>query len=150
MRRRRWLSIVIVAPVVCGYWLWPPTRDRQVPATALHLAAEGPYLGVSCAQGNSFACDRIGIAVWLSRDDAVVTVTIARRVVALERVSAGEYQGFLQPAGLLAGPSRITPDASGQRWMGRHERPLDIIINARAAGRRFRTRRRVLLHPGWG
>lgn len=150
MRPQRFLSIVILALVACGYWLWPATRDQKVPATALRLAAEGPYLGVSCPQANSFACDRIGIAVWLSRDDAAVTVTIVRRVVALERVSVGEYQGFLQPAGLLAGPSRITPDANGQRWMGRHERPLEILIDARAGEQRLRDRRRVLLHPGWG
>ena len=86
-------------------------------------------MGVACPEANSIACDRIGIAVWLDSAPQRLVASVGGRSVALRdahiRCGADSscprlYQAMLQPAGLLDGALKVTPDEGRYRWLGRH------------------------------
>jgi hypothetical protein len=105
---------------------------------------------------NSFSCDRIGIAVWLRKPAVEVTAAIAGRRVSLDDPdwSVPEqlmYAGFLQPAGLIHGPLKLTADASHDRWIGREPMSVPLTLRiVRKDGTVSTTRLRARLSPGWG
>jgi hypothetical protein len=77
-------------------------------------------MGVSCRTPNSFACDRVGLAVWLREPAVRVDAAIADQELEPDDpewsgpAEDGErrmFAGFLQPAGLIDGPLQLTPDA---------------------------------------
>jgi hypothetical protein len=123
----------------------------------------GPYVGVDCpAQLNSFKCDRLGVAVQLVRPAASLHVALAGRSIEMRiptGVHAGHgygsrgqfFEGFLQPAGLINGSLRITPDGPGQYWVGKHPRFIELRIAARYSdGTISRTTFKARVMPGWG
>jgi hypothetical protein len=128
----------------------PPTTSRS---DAARLLTQGPYVGVSCRKANSIACDRVGLAVWLAQPAARVGATISGQRVRLHRPRArgGWWEGFLQPAGLLDGALRVTPDRGRYFWQGSHPRSAHVAVTiTRASGTTDRTSVTVPLRPGWG
>ena len=114
-----------------------------------------PYLGVSCPTANSFACDRVGLALWLRGDAKRVSARIAGRPLRLEspdsRVDEPPWIGYLRPAGMLDGALRLTPDRGRFHREGRHPRDARLVINVtRRDGTKLRTRLTVPLRAGWG
>lgn len=109
---------------------------------------------------NSYACDRVGLAVWLEAPATRVEATIARRELALDDpewsgpLKDGERQmfaGFLAPAGLIDGPLGLTEDDGPGRWIGREpvSAPVELRIE-RADGSVVTTRVEAELSAGWG
>jgi hypothetical protein len=112
-------------------------------------------VGVACHTPNSIACDRVGVAVWLRRPAARVAVTVNGLGVRLRLTSRGSgsgwWEGFLQPAGLLDGPLRVTPDHGRYYWQGFHPRNVHVVVKiTRAVGNVDRASATVPLGPGWG
>jgi hypothetical protein len=115
---------------------------------------------VSCHVANSFACDRVGLAVWLREPAARVEAAIEGREVSLDDpewsgpAHDGErrmFAGFLQPAGLIDGPLEVTPDAGPMRWIGRE--PVSAVVELRivdADANTTTTKVEVGLSSGWG
>lgn len=155
-----------------------PVRAPSSPVTHTgRLALERkPYIGVSCKRPNDFACDRVGLAVWLRPPAAAQLVaTISGRRVALQLPCArstngrpcatfcrepevrrsqpcGTYfEGFLRPAGLMEGPLKVKPDRGHARWIGTNA-PVAIVrlVAHYRDGRTAQTKLRVSLSPGWG
>jgi hypothetical protein len=120
-----------------------------------------PYLGVACPGPNSLACDRVGLAVWLVRPAARVTASVAGLPVHM-RIPAGfrptpylgprggYWEGFLQPAGLKAGPLRVQPEGGPLTWYGRPPVETSVRITAHYRDGSATTVVRAELHPGWG
>ena len=127
-------------------------------AGAPALLPRRPYLGVACPQANSIRCDRVGLAVWVSRGAAAVTVTatVDGRRLALHRAwrehRGRVWTGFLHPAGLLGdGPLHVTPDRGRYFWAGRHPTTARVAVRVRAPGGAVRVRSLcVPLMAGWG
>jgi len=100
-----------------------PTGATVTPSR--EVLQRSPYMGLACPTPNSFACDRVGLAVWLRDPAAEVHAAIADQDFDLRvpKHYGGRQQtyftGYLQPAGLVNGPLQIEPDASGDRWIGR-------------------------------
>jgi hypothetical protein len=129
-------------------------------ASAHALLSREPYMGVSCPIANSFACDRVGLAVWLREPALSVDAAIAGMELELDDpewsgpVDNGErrmFAGFLQPAGLIDGPLKVTADAGPDRWIGRE--PVSASVDLRIVhdgGATDTTRLEVQLSPGWG
>ncbi len=122
-------------------------------------AAQGAGHGRGVPRANSIACDRIGIAVWLDSVPRRLVASVGVRSVALRdahiRCSADPswrlFLGELQPAGLLDGPLKVTPDEGRHRWFGRHPVEGTLTITATYGdGSRAVATRRVPLAPGWG
>jgi len=139
----------------------PPVPEAPVvPAPAALALPKDPGMGVACREANSVACDRIGIAVWLDSVPQRLVATVDGRSVALrdahivcgrERSCPRLYQGELQPAGLLDGALKVTPDEGRYRWFGRHPVAGTLTITATYRdGSRAVATRRVPLNPGWG
>jgi hypothetical protein len=140
--------------------------DRAAPAagsvtTAAAAAADHgerylsrpPDVGVACPRANSIACDRVGLAVWLERPAERVTATIDGRSLRLRagRPDRAGYEGYLQPAGLLDGSLKVTPDRGRFYWQGSHPRDARLhIVIRRASGATDRVSLSVPLRPGWG
>jgi hypothetical protein len=135
--------------------------DNQLRRVSAEEAlSRDPYMGVSCRIPNSFACDRVGLAVWLREPAARVDAAVAGRHFKLddpEWSEAGEdgerrvFTGFLQPAGLIDGPLQVTADAGPDRWIGRE--PVSASVNlwiVRDSGATTNTTVEVGLSPGWG
>jgi len=125
------------------------------PNGARALFSQPPYVGVACRTANSIACDRVGLAVWLRRPAARVTATINGRHIRLRLANPAHpesgWQGFLQPAGLLDGPLRVTPDRGRYYWQGTHPRDAHVVVTVtRAGGGIDRMSVRVPLRAGWG
>jgi hypothetical protein len=130
----------------------------RVPAK--DVLSRDPYMGVSCRTPNSFACDRVGLAVWLRTPAARVDAAIGGRRLQLDdpewsgRSRDGQrrtFAGFLQPAGLIDGPLHVTADDGPGRWIGRQ--PVSATVDlriVRANGARSTTAVKVGLSPGWG
>ena len=120
------------------------------------LLARFPELGVACPQPNSLACDRIGVGVWLERPAVGVRVAIAGRAVSLHAGGFGGrapkyWEGYPQPAGLLAGPLKVTPDRGRYFWAGSHAKYARLVITVyRTRQPAVTTTRIVQLGPGWG
>ena len=130
-----------------------PARPAEVPSR--RVLRREPYLGVSCPTANSFACDRVGLALWLRGEPQRVTARVAGRPLRLEqpdrRADGPPWIGYLQPAGLLGGALRLTPDRGRFHWEGRHPRDARIVIDVtRRDGAKLRTRLTVPLRAGWG
>jgi len=122
-----------------------------------------PYLGVGrIIKKNKIACDRVDLAVWLTKTAFGFTVTIAGLPVKM-RIPVGfeptpylgpraaYWEGFLQPAGLKTGRLRVRPDRGRYTWYGRH--PVHATVRIAAYYRdvsRAAATVRVLLHAGWG
>ena len=119
------------------------------------LLSRAPYLGVACPEANSIACDRVGLAVWLRHAATSVTATINGRAL---RLRAGRpdgrgawYLGYLQPAGMLDGPLKVTPDRGRYSWQGRHPKDALVSIQIRRTGGRVDDASlSVPLRAGWG
>jgi hypothetical protein len=136
------------------------STGRQARVSADELLSREPYVGVSCRISNSFACDRVGLAVWLRTPAVRVDAAIAARGLELDDpdwsgpVEDGErrmFAGFLQPAGLIDGPLEVTPDAGPDRWIGRE--PVSATVDlwiVREGGAMDATSVDVRLSPGWG
>jgi hypothetical protein len=136
------------------------SADRPVPASAADLLSRDPYMGVSCRVPNSFACDRVGLAVWLRQPAVRVDAAIAGRELELDDPEWSEppengerrmFAGFLQPAGLIDGSLQVSPDAGPDRWIGRE--PVSAIVDLRVVrdgGQPATTQVEVKLSAGWG
>jgi hypothetical protein len=98
------------------------------------LVARAPHLGVACPKANSIACDRVGLAVWLRSPAARLSATIDGRTFALRPPATrdGYWEGFLQPAGMLAHgrAQHVTPDRGRYYWEGRH--PVRAVVHLAA------------------
>jgi hypothetical protein len=162
-RRRLLVAATLIAAVVVAVAVAQSTGDRSIPVApppaALALPRD-PGMGVACPEANSIACDRIGIAVWLDSDPQRLVARVGGRSVALrdahircaaDRSCPRLYQAMLQPAGLLDGALKVTPDEGRYRWLGQHpvEGTLTITATYRDGSRAVATRR-VPLAPGWG
>jgi hypothetical protein len=133
---------------------------RLAEAPADEVLSRDPYMGVACRTANSFACDRVGLAVWLHDPAVLVDAAIAGREVELDDpdwsgpVEDGPrrmFAGFLQPAGLIEGPLRLTPDDGPDRWIGRE--PVSAMVTLRifrSDGTSVTTQLEVGLSAGWG
>jgi hypothetical protein len=127
--------------------------QSQVPAR--RVLRREPYLGVSCPTANSFACDRVGLALWLRGGARHVSAHIAGRALRLAqsdwRGDEPPWIGYMRPAGMLDGGLRVTPDRGRLHWEGRHPRDAHLVIDVtRRDGSKLRTRLTVPLRAGWG
>lgn len=173
-RRRRWtLAVLITGAAVLVAVVATPTRNNAAPGrkpatpppAALALP-RAPGIGVACpGKPNSIACDRVGIAAWVSTTPdrpSRLVASIAGMSVELHDRTDGAfcasrrpcshlYTGYLQHAGLLDGALKVHPDQGRYRWYGRH--PVTGTLRLRATyhnGGTAQTTRRVPLAPGWG
>jgi hypothetical protein len=134
--------------------------DREARTAAEELLSRESYMGMSCRIANSFACDRVGLAVWLREPAVRVDATIAGGELELDDpewsgpVEEGErrmFAGFLQPAGLVDGPLEVTPDGGPDRWFGRDPVTTTVDLSiVRDDGATDTTSVEVPLSPGWG
>jgi hypothetical protein len=127
------------------------------------VLTRAPYLGVSCHQPNSVACDRVGLAVWLRAPAVAVSATIDGRRLALVNPSwsgpahGGRRRmlaGFLRPAGLLHG-GPLGPRADKNHLQGPWSKIPSVFAGVgltieRSPRHYVRTSLRVELSPGWG
>jgi hypothetical protein len=165
-RRRRLLvaaTLVAAVAVAVAVAVAQSAGDRSVPAAAppatLALPRD-PGMGVACPEPNSIACDRIGIAVWLDSAPRRLVARVGGRSVVLRdaHIRCGAdascprlYQAMLQPAGLLDGALKVTPDEGRYRWLGRHPVVGTLTVTATYRdGSRAVATRRVPLARGWG
>jgi hypothetical protein len=143
------LRIAPPAPRSAAVWV-PPRR----------VLARAPTMGVACPRPNRFACDRVGLAVWLRRPAVAVEARIGERPLrlddaewsgALRHGRRRMFAGFLQPAGLLAGPLRLHADDGPGRWVGHRAVRAGVELLIERSPRRFvRTSLSVPLAAGWG
>jgi hypothetical protein len=123
------------------------------------------YMGVACPQPSSIRCDRVGLAVWLTKRAARLEASIAGRPVGMrwratvDAVDYGAtkhrrleyYEGYLSPAGLIDGPLRVRPDRGRYHWIGGHRPTGRVRLVARYRnGSSARARLHVGLAAGWG
>jgi hypothetical protein len=150
----RWLVIPIsLLLAACGA---EPREPAARPAA--DLLSHPPYLGVACAEPNSIACDRVGLAVWLRRPARRVTATIGSARFALDDErwrgdSRGDaHIGYLQPAGLRGdGPLGVRVDEPPDRLERADAATPRVVLHITLADRRVvKITTRVGLHPGWG
>ena len=166
-RRRLLVAGALVAAVAVAAALSVALGDRQpapvapaAPAPAALALPKDPGMGVACPEPNSVACDRVGIAVWLDSEPQRLVASVGGRSVTLrdahircgdDRACPRLYQGELQPAGLLDGALKVTPDEGRHRWFGRHPVTGTLTVTATYRdGSRAAATRRVPLSPGWG
>lgn len=126
---------------------------QEVPSR--RLLSREPDVGVACPRANSIACDRVGLALWLAVPARRVTATIDGRALRLHptrwRNKQAPWIGYLQPAGLLDGELRVTPDRGRDHWEGRHPKHARVVVRiTRPDGTRAVTRLTVALRAGWG
>ncbi len=167
-RRRRWavsaallVTCVAAAAAIVASRSGPGDRAGDGSAAAgirpLHLS-RAPGIGVACPRAaNSIACDRVGIAVFLTAPDARLVATIKGFSIVLRNQSTDGcrpdcfYAAYLRRAGLLHGAIPVQPDAGRDRWYGRH--PVSVTVRLVATyrdGSRAATTRHVELSPGFG
>jgi len=137
----------------------PRAASKAGGASVKEILRRDPYMGVSCRVPNSFACNRVGLAVWLREPAVRVRAAIAGRAFSLDdpqwsgraQHERRTFAGFLQPAGLIDGPLQVTPDAGPDRWIGREpvSAPVKLWI-VRDHGPPITTTVHVRLMPGWG
>jgi len=148
----------LVGALSMGLVAAAPAPAATAPA---HVLARVPYLGVACPVPNSIACDRVGLAVWLTRPARTVSATIGGRRFTLDdpRWSGPARHGLRRtlagsprPAGLTrAGPLRVIPDGPHGRWAGGH--PVSAFVELAVDyghGMQVAVRVRLPLHAGWG
>ena len=149
----RSISSVALAVLALG-------AGAQAATAPAHVLARAPYLGVSCRIPDTITCDRVGLAVWLTRPARALLATIGGRSFTLDdpHWSGPAHHGlrrmlagFLHPAGLTHGPLRITPDGPHGYWAGRHPAWMPVRLAVRYGdGARLVLRVRLPLHAGWG
>ena len=151
------VALLVLLLAGCGGGEAAPPARHAAPQAVLSRA---PYLGVACRVPNAFACDRVGLAVWLRRPARAVRARVGGRALRLDdrgwsgRAQRGRrrlFAAFLRPAGLLDGPLRVTADDGPGRYVGR--RPVIARVELRVtddAGATVLTGVRVRLAPGWG
>jgi hypothetical protein len=109
--------------VVAVAWLAACGGDGS-PKLTVPLA-RAPYMGVSCdGRANWIGCDRVGLYVYLDRHVARVRASIEGRAVRMRPARGGldarnNWEGFLRPAGLIAGPLKVEPDRGRYYWFGK-------------------------------
>jgi hypothetical protein len=161
MRRTLGLVVALIAATAgCGDGGEQPPADSGSEVPAAGVLSRDPYLGVSCPEPNRFACDRVGLAVWLEEPAEAIDATVEGRAFALDDpdwsgpLDGGVrrmFAGFLQPAGLVDGPLALTADDGPDRWIGRHEVSAQVELRiVRADGTTDVTRTEVGLSAGWG
>ena len=119
---------------------------------------KAPYMGVSCKVPNSITCDRVGLAVGLSRPAAAVTASFnGRRRLELEspgKLADGGgtgWQGFVQPAGLASGDWGRIELTANDRWLGDSPAGAVVRLTARYTDGTSASRLMLVpLMPGWG
>jgi hypothetical protein len=124
-----------------------------------------PYLGVACATANSIACDRVGVAVWLSKPATHLSVTVAGQPIAMHAATKTcttrntprrircntDFVGYLHPAGLLRGPRRINTQSGNHYWASSRAAWAPVTITAHYAnGAAATVTVHPTLNPGWG
>lgn len=130
--------------------------STRLTARGQRFLRRAPFLGVACSKANSIACDRVGLAVWLKRSAAQVTATINGRPLRLHAGGLGGrgptyWEGYLQPAGMLRGPLKVTPDRGRYFWQGRHPKDARVVIAIyRPDSSTDRASLSVPLRAGWG
>jgi hypothetical protein len=148
--KRIGVMLVAVALAGCG------SANRNEGQRPLELR-RGPFMGVACPKAYSIACDRVGLALWLTKPANAVTASIGGRAVKMH--SPGEFvtrkgngwEGYLRPAGLKDGPLKVEPDAGPDRWVGRKPVFARVLVTAYYDdGSAARRTVRVSLAPGWG
>jgi hypothetical protein len=148
------VALLVVLGTACGT---ATNEPPNVPPD--QVLSRDPYMGVSCQVSNSFACDRVGLAVWLREPATRVRAAIADREFELDDPGwsgpavDGQrrmFAGFLQPAGLIDGPLRITPDDGPDRWIGRKPVSAPVKLWIRDGSTTTTTSLQVQLSPGWG
>lgn len=153
------LALMSTAIAACGSAAGdaaaPPTASTIAANDGRRLMSRAPSVGVACPRANSIACNRVGVAVWLKRPAARVIVTIGGRSVRLHRGRPDGreswYQGYMQPAGLLSGPLKVTPDRGRSYWQGGHPKDVRLRLVIRQPGGATRWASLVVpLRPGWG
>jgi hypothetical protein len=156
-----WWLAVTAGAVGCGSDV--STRDAgQTPAgssthvQARQLFTRDPSLGVACGRASSIACDRVGLAVWLRQPASSVAATIDGQPLRLHAGGFGGrgptyWEGYRQPAGLLAGPLKVTPDRGRFYWQGTHPKDARVTIRVRRRdGSTVDASLAVTLRAGWG
>lgn len=129
---------------------------QREPSYGRRFLRRAPYLGVSCPQPNSIACDRVGLAVWLKRSAARVTAMVDGRALRLHAGGGGGraptyWEGSLQPAGMLQGLLMVTPDRGRHFWQGRHPKDSRVVIGIHwPDGSSDHASLSVPLRAGWG
>ena len=124
--------------------------------SAHSVLARAPYTGVACPRPNSIACDRIGVAIWLNARASRVSAVAGGRRLRLQPGGFGgrsqnPWIGYLQPAGLLDGVLKVTPDRGRFYWTGAHPKDVDLRLSIRRRdGSLETTRLQVPLRAGWG
>jgi hypothetical protein len=171
-RRRRLATLgavgllLALALIIASRGTEPSERAKPAsPQPSVLALPKPPGIGVACHTANSIACDRVGIAVWMSTTPALpaqLVATIGDTSVELhDRTDAAYcaskppcshfYTAYLDHAGLLNGALEVRPDEGRYRWYGRHPVTAAMRITAITAnGARAVTTRRVELAPGWG
>ena len=129
---------------------------KGCPARAAHTRLPQsalPFLGVTCSQPNSIACDRVGVGVHLKAAATLVTVTVAGRLVTLSPPLDPPddlWYGYLSDAGLSHGPLDVhrPPD---RLWLGTPEVYPRVRVTAFLADGTTASQQAVdFLHPGFG
>ena len=73
------VALLVVLGTACGT---ATNEPPNVPPD--QVLSRDPYMGVSCQVSNSFACDRVGLAVWLREPATRVRAAIADREFELD------------------------------------------------------------------
>ena len=160
-RVRSLLLVVLAVAVGCGdHGTGDEARSNPPLADSEDVLSRDPYMGVSCREPNSFACDRIGLAVWLREPAERVDAAVEGRELALDDPMWSEpadhgqremFAGFLWPAGIVDGPLALKPDDGPDRWIGRE--PVSATVELRITredGSVTDTLTEVPLSAGWG
>lgn len=189
MTRRRRLrytaaAVAIVALGLATLIVWPvggdragdePSPSQAVPTTGRLSLERKPYLAVSCPRPNEFACDRVGLAIWLRKPATQLTAIVNGRPLAMhlpcwkdangrdcgsycreqgvrrDQPCGTYYEGFLHRAGVVDGSLKVRPDRGRDHWIGTRPPLGDVRIFARYPnGRTAAARAKVRLSPGWG
>jgi hypothetical protein len=173
-------TVAMTALGLAALIFWPVGGDRAgdepnplhaAPTTGRLSLERKPYLAVSCPRPNEFACDRVGLAIWLRKPAARLAATINGKRLAMhlpcwkgangracgsycreQGVRCGTYyQGFLHRAGVVHGSLKVRPDRGRDLWIGTRPPLGDVRIIARYRdGRTATARVKVRLSPGWG
>ena len=177
-------AVAVTALGLAALIFWPVGGDRArdepnplqaAPITGRLSLERKPYLAVSCPRPNEFACDRVGLAIWLRKPAARLAATVNGRRLAMhspcwkdangrgcgsycreqgvrrDQPCGTYYEGFLHRAGVVDGPLQVQPDRGRDRWIGSRPPLGDVRIFARYRdGRTAGVRVKVRLSPGWG
>jgi hypothetical protein len=173
-QRRRLMgvaTIIVCAGIAAGLIVGrseSPDASRRAgvaiavaPATVL---SQTPYMGVACPIANSTTCDRVGLAVWLRHPARSVSAAIAGRTLRLDwagdrpprfasHAPRTEFDGFLQPAGIVARLHAAAGPPPLRWWTSSPANSPTPMVQLRIEwvdGRVSVTRLRVPLGSGWG